>query len=275
MDDVLSAVLGTRAADVAAIVIAAPLLYVTVIVLVRASGKRTTSQMNGFDWVVTVASGSLVASGILPGGASALEAAIALATLVAMQWGVTYAVSRSQAAQSAVKATPRLLLRNGEYLRDAMRAERVSEAEVRAQVRASGHTRVEDVEWVILETDASLSVALKTDRSDPRTALEGVAGAKGPDVEGGPHGPGEKAARRRVRRGPSGLIPLRRAGGGAARAPRSRLSRSMLRRLALKATSNASPSSGTPPTTKSSPELSAMRPIVRRSAPRRWARQTR
>ena len=188
MNDALASVFGSTPADIAAIVIAAPLLYVTVIALVRVSGKRTTSQMNGFDWVVTVASGSLVASGILPGGASAIEAAVGLAVLVAMQWAVTYAVSRSQAAQSAVKATPRLLLRNGEYLHDAMRAERVSEAEVRAQIRASGHTRIEDVEWVILETDASLSVALKTDSSDPRTALKGVAGAKGPDVRGGPHG---------------------------------------------------------------------------------------
>ena len=188
MEDLLAGVIGTKAADLGAIAIAAPLLYVTVIVLVRLSGKRTTSQMNGFDWVVTVASGSLVASGILPGGPSAIEAAFALAILMAMQWVVTYAVARSDGVQSVVKATPRLLLRDGEYLREAMLTERVSEAEVRAEVRAAGHTRIEDVEWVILETDASLSVAVKSDDSDPRTALKGVAGARGPDVPGGPHG---------------------------------------------------------------------------------------
>ena len=182
MSDVLSGLFGIGAADAARIVLAAPLLYATLVLLVRVSGKRSTSQMNGFDWVVTVASGSLVASGILPGGSSAIEAALALAVLIALQWCVTLAVSRSDAAREAVKATPRLLLRNGRFLHEAMLAERVSEAEVRAEIRSAGNTRIEDVEWVILETDASLSVAVKTDADAPRTALVGVAGAEGPDV---------------------------------------------------------------------------------------------
>lgn len=188
MSDLLGALFGIGWTDAARIALATPALYAAVILLVRVSGKRTTSQMNGFDWVVTVASGSLVAGGILPGGPSTLEAALALGVLVALQWGVTLAVSRSDAAKEAVKATPRLLLRNGAFLRDAMLAERVSEAEIRAEIRSAGHTRIEDVEWVILETDASLSVALRTEADGPRTALVGVAGADGPDegaIDGG------------------------------------------------------------------------------------------
>lgn len=175
--------------EAARIVLAVALLYAGVIALVRASGKRTTSQMNGFDWIVTVAIGSLLASGILPGGATAAEALIAIASLFALQWVVTIAVRRSAAAEAAIKATPRLLLRRGRMLEGAMAAERITPAEIRAAVRAAGHTRVEDVEWVILETDATLSVAVSTDADAPRTALVGVAGAEGPDVsEGGPSG---------------------------------------------------------------------------------------
>lgn len=195
MQDLLEALFAISAVELARILIAAPLLFAGLIVLVRISGKRTTSQMNAFDWVVSVAAGTLVGSGILPGGASAIQALLAIAMLVMMQWLVTFAVARSGAAQTVVKATPRLLLRNGEYLDDALLAERVSKAEVRAAVRSAGHTRLEDVEWVILESDAKLSVALKTDESEPRTALVGVAGAKGPDVAGGPHGQAGAAAR--------------------------------------------------------------------------------
>lgn len=193
MRDAIAEIVSVGAADAWEITLGAPLVYVAVIVLVRLSGKRTTSQMNGFDWVVTVAAGSLMASGILPGGATAAEAVMAIALLVGLQWLVTRAVSRSGAAQSLVKATPRLLLRDGAFLRDAMREERISEAEVRAAVRAAGKTRLEDIEWVILETDASLSVAVKTDASSPRTALVGVAGAEGPDTAGGPPGRAERA----------------------------------------------------------------------------------
>lgn len=193
MRDAIAEIFSVGVADAWQITLGAPLVYVAVIVLVRLSGKRTTSQMNGFDWVVTVAAGSLMASGILPGGATAAEAVMAIALLVGLQWLVTRAVSRSGAAQSLVKATPRLLLRDGAFLRDAMREERISEAEVRAAVRAAGKTRLEDIEWVILETDASLSVAVKTDASSPRTALVGVAGAEGPDTAGGPPGRAERA----------------------------------------------------------------------------------
>ena len=184
MQDVVKGLFAIGAADALRIALAVPLLYGAVVGFVRLSGKRTTSQMNGFDWVVTVALGSLVASGILPGGPSTIEAILAIAILLALQWLVTLAVSRSEAAEQAVKATPRLLLRNGEPLHEAMRAERINDAELRAAVRAAGHTRMEDVEWVILETDASLSVALQTDSSKPRTALVGVHGASGPDAEG-------------------------------------------------------------------------------------------
>ena len=62
-----------------------------------------------------------------------------------------------------------------------MRAERLTRDEIRAAVREAGHTRIEDVEWVILETDATLSVAMSTDPEGPRTALVGVAGVSGPD----------------------------------------------------------------------------------------------
>lgn len=192
MRDAIAEIFSVGVADAWQITLGAPLVYVAVILLVRLSGKRTTSQMNGFDWVVTVAAGSLMASGILPGGATAAEAVMAIALLVGLQWLVTRAVSRSGAAQSLVKATPRLLLRDGAFLRDAMREERISEAEVRAAVRAAGKTRLEDIEWVILETDASLSVAVKTDASSPRTALVGVAGAEGPDTAGGPPGRAER-----------------------------------------------------------------------------------
>ena len=35
--------------------------YVLVVALVRLMGKRTTAQMNNFDWIINVAVGSLVA----------------------------------------------------------------------------------------------------------------------------------------------------------------------------------------------------------------------
>ncbi|MGB3722587.1 MAG: DUF421 domain-containing protein, partial [Pacificimonas sp.] len=47
--------------------------YIGIVILVRISGKRTTSQMNNFDWIITVALGGLVTSGILLKGVSVVD----------------------------------------------------------------------------------------------------------------------------------------------------------------------------------------------------------
>jgi uncharacterized membrane protein YcaP (DUF421 family) len=41
------------------VVVTCVLAYIGVVVLVRISGKRTLAQLNAFDWIVTVAFGSI------------------------------------------------------------------------------------------------------------------------------------------------------------------------------------------------------------------------
>lgn len=147
--------------NVVRMLITAPILYAFVIGSIRVSGKRTTSQMNNFDWIVTVAMGSLVASGIVFKEVSLVESLLAMLLLLAMQYAMTRIVRSSKLARDLVKAQPRLLVRDGEFMEDAMRDERLTKSEVLAAIRGSGISRIEDVKAVILETDASMSVIRK------------------------------------------------------------------------------------------------------------------
>ncbi len=47
------------------IVLTTFMVYVLIVLVTKASGKRSTSQLNNFDWIVTVMIGSLGASTIL------------------------------------------------------------------------------------------------------------------------------------------------------------------------------------------------------------------
>ena len=47
------------------IVLTTVVVYVLIILFTKVSGKRSTSQLNNFDWIVTVMIGSLSASTIL------------------------------------------------------------------------------------------------------------------------------------------------------------------------------------------------------------------
>lgn len=157
-------------------VVAAGILYIAVVCAVRIFGKRSTSQMNNFDWIVSVAIGSLMASGVLLSNVTVLESVIAIYVLLSLQWGLTKCTFLSDAITKAVKSEPTLLLHNGEVLEDAMRRERLTKAELHAAIRGAGLSRIEDVQWIILETNATLSVIPTSQPFETATVLERVAG---------------------------------------------------------------------------------------------------
>lgn len=140
------------------VVICAIAGYVALVVLLRISGKRTLADMNAFDFVVTVALGSVLATTILNRSVSLAEGLAALVSLVVLQGLVAFMAARSRAVRRAVKAEPTLLVRNGELLDGAIRNARLSKAEVFAAIRASGEADLADVSAVVLETNGNLSV---------------------------------------------------------------------------------------------------------------------
>ena len=158
------------------VLISAPIMYVGVIVSIRVIGKRSTSQMNNFDWIVTVAIGSLTGSGIVIDSVSVSEALTAIACLLIAQYCLTKAVFHSDRAERLVKAKPALLVGNGEFIHEMLERERVTVSEVMAALREHGLISIEEVQWVILETDATFSVIAKKDRDISKASLDDVVG---------------------------------------------------------------------------------------------------
>lgn len=132
--------------------------YAALIAVIRVSGKRTLSKLNAFDFVVTVALGSTVATILLSRDVALAEGLTALVVLVLLQYAVAYLSVRSPTFAGLVKSEPTLIVRNGRMLRDAMRRERVADTEVEQAARLNGVTRIDQIEAMILESDGSFSV---------------------------------------------------------------------------------------------------------------------
>lgn len=131
--------------------------YAALILLLRVSGKRTLSKMNAFDFVVTVALGSTLATVLLSKDVALLEGIAAFALLVVLQYAVTWASVRSKRVRNWVKSEPTLLFHNSTYVDSALRRERVTPDEVHATLRSHGFSDGKNVS-VVLETDGSFSV---------------------------------------------------------------------------------------------------------------------
>jgi uncharacterized membrane protein YcaP (DUF421 family) len=150
------------------------LAYAAIIFWLRLSGKRTLSKWNAFDFIVTVALGSTLATVVMSEDVVLFEGVAALGLLVGLQFAITFLAVRFDWLKKIVNSEPALLLEKGEFLRERMRGERVTESEIRMAIRAKGFTSVEEIEAVVLETDGSLSV-MKKSANDSRTALTDVS----------------------------------------------------------------------------------------------------
>lgn len=136
--------------------------YVVIIFLLRISGKRTLSKWNSFDFVITIAFGSILASLLLSQNTSLAQATLGFGLLVFYQFVITWTAARSSLVQKLIKAKPTLLFQNGQFLQKALKQERVSEGEILASIRSKSIGDTTKVAAVVLETDGSFSVIQNT-----------------------------------------------------------------------------------------------------------------
>ncbi|MCA9204555.1 MAG: DUF421 domain-containing protein [Planctomycetales bacterium] len=159
------------------------LAYICLITLLRVSGKRTLSKMNAFDFVVTVALGSTLATVLLSKDVTLAQGTMAFAVLIGLQFVITWTSVRMRWVRKLVTGEPSLLLHRGKFLQSELRRTRVTEDEILAAVRSAGLSAVEEVAAVVLETDGSFSVVGGNDGPNATTVLNDVhvTGAELPD----------------------------------------------------------------------------------------------
>lgn len=134
------------------------LAYLSLVMLLRFSGKRTLSKMNAFDLVVTVALGSTLATILLNKDVTLAQGVLALALLIGMQFLVTWSSLRVRWIRRLATGEPTLLYYQGTLLPAALWLTRVTEEEVHAAIRSAGVATLDQVKAVGLETDGSFSV---------------------------------------------------------------------------------------------------------------------
>lgn len=153
------------------------LAYITLIIFIRISGKRTLSKMNAFDFLVTVALGSCLASVALNKNIALAEGALVFFTLIFLQYCITWSSVRTKFVKKFVTGEPTLLLYKGELLHAAMKRERITIEEIYMKARASGVTNLDEVEVIVLETTGDITIISKSgNNSKNEETLKNVTG---------------------------------------------------------------------------------------------------
>lgn len=147
-------------------VVTAAGVYAAVILLTRAGGLRSFSKMSSFDFAVTVAIGSMIASTVLTRDPPLLRSAVGLGALYALQLGLARLRVAWNPVRRIVDNQPVLLMEHGQFHDAALTAVRVTRADIVAKLREANVLRLRDARAVVMESTGDISV-LHTSDADP------------------------------------------------------------------------------------------------------------
>lgn len=142
------------------------LAYFTLIIFIRMSGKRTLSKMNAFDFLVTIALGSCLATVSLNKNIALAEGAMVYFTLIFLQFLITWTSVRLKQVKKLITGQPSLLLYRGELLGDAMKRERITIEEIYMKARGQGIANLNEIEVIVLETTGDITIISKLEKNN-------------------------------------------------------------------------------------------------------------
>ncbi len=130
-----------------------------VVLLVRVNGLRSFSKMTNFDFVMTVAIGSLLAGASQSTDwISFVQTILSMAMLFIVQFTTATIRKKSTTFESFMQNQPALLMKDGVILHAALKATRVAETDLIAKLREANVLDLTQVRAVVLETTGDISV---------------------------------------------------------------------------------------------------------------------
>src|SRR6185437_13734689 len=97
------------------------LMYLLLVVIVRAGKKRFLGRATAFDVILMIMTGSIAARA-LTGGAPFFPAILGIIVLVAIHWIISFLARKSSVLSGLVKGHSTLLVKDGNVLKGALAA---------------------------------------------------------------------------------------------------------------------------------------------------------
>jgi uncharacterized membrane protein YcaP (DUF421 family) len=140
-------------------------VYVFMLIVIRALGKRTVGNFSAFDLLVALMLGEVVDE-IIYGDVRFIQGAVAIVAIGALAYTDSWLSYFGHGLDTVLEGKPTVIVRDGEFEPKGMRAERMNETDVLAQLRGQGIQDMREVHLAVVETDGTVSV-LKHTWADP------------------------------------------------------------------------------------------------------------
>lgn len=137
-------------------------VYVVLLVVFRAAGKRSVAEITTFDFILLLIISEVVQEALVDGDSSMTNAFLQIITLVGFDILLSVLKQRWPRFDRWVDGSPLVVMADGKLLQERMRKARVDVADILSAARSShGLERLDQIKFAVLERNGAISVVPK------------------------------------------------------------------------------------------------------------------
>jgi len=140
------------------VAIRAVILYGILLIAMRIMGKGELGELQPFDLVVSLMLAELAVMPMEDLGAPMVHGFIAIAVIMFLQCFISYVSLKSNSARKIICGTPTIIIDHGKFNTKDMNKLRINVNDVLGQMRLKGYCSIEDIDYLIMETNGEMSI---------------------------------------------------------------------------------------------------------------------
>jgi uncharacterized membrane protein YcaP (DUF421 family) len=137
------------------------IVYVFLVILLRAFGKRELAQLNPFDLVVLLSLSNTVQNAIIGNDNSLTGGLVGAFTLLAINYLVVRFLFRHRRLDQIFEGKPTMLVEHGRVIQKALAQELLTRAELMTVLHRQGFDSLDEVERCVLEPGGTFYIQRK------------------------------------------------------------------------------------------------------------------
>ncbi|MCK6188093.1 YetF domain-containing protein [Pseudomonas sp. EYE_354] len=140
-------------------VLRAAAIYLVLMILFKIAGRRSLAELTTFDLVLLMVIGEATQQALLGDDFSLTNAVLVIATLIAIDVGLSLVKQRSRRVARLLDGGPTIVVEHGKVLHERLRRARLDESDILEAARsAQGIVQISQIKFAIIERNGKISV---------------------------------------------------------------------------------------------------------------------
>ena len=141
------------------------IMYILVVGALRMMGKRQIGELEASELVVTIIISDIAAMPITNIEVPIITNISAILTLMILEVILSFLAYKNTGVRTVLYGRPSMFYKNGKFNQQEMMRQRFNVADIMEELRGNNVCNLNDVEYIVMETNGNVSVITKQEKS--------------------------------------------------------------------------------------------------------------